>query len=374
MLAALRALFWTSSALIAWTQALYAPALYALRRAKGMPPVAPAGDFEPSVTLIVAAYNEEAVIEAKVRNALALDWPREKLELIVAVDGSGDRTAERARAAGADVVLELPRGGKIRAQDAGVRAARGEVVAFGDANALWAPDALRELMRPFADAAVGYVCGQVRFTNEAGTNQEGLYWRYEMFLRAQESALASVTGGNGAIYAVRREAYVEVDPIMGHDLSFPFRMVKNGWRAVYQPSARATEKMVPSIEGEWARKRRMMSHGWPIVVKGGLADPRGYSPLYALMIVSHRLLRYGTPFLHVALALSTLALLRRGRVYRLAALAQAGLLAAAFSGSRARPALVARYYVLTTAALAAGLYDWLRHGTPAGWDAAEGTR
>ena len=120
-----------------------------------------------------------------------------------------------------------------------------------------------------------------------------------MFLRAQESALASVTGGNGAIYAVRREAYVEVDPIMGHDLSFPFRMVKNGWRAVYQPSARASEKMVPSIEGEWARKRRMMSHGWPIVIKGGLADPRGYSPLYALMIVSHRLLRYGTPFLHV---------------------------------------------------------------------------
>ena len=144
------------------------------------------------------------------------------------------------------------------------------------------------------------MCGRVEFTNEAGTNQEGLYWRYEMWLRAQESALASVTGGNGAIYAVRREAYVEVDPIMGHDLSFPFRMVKDGWRAVYQPAARATEKMVPSIEGEWARKRRMMSHGWPIVVKGGLADPRGYPPLYALMIVSHRLLRYGTPLLHVA--------------------------------------------------------------------------
>ena len=235
-------------------------------------------------------------------------------------------------------MLELPRGGKIRAQDAAVRAARGDVIAFGDANALWAPDALRALMRPFADAQVGYVCGQVTFTNEAGTNQEGLYWRYEMFLRAQESALASVTGGNGAIYAVRREAYVEVDPIMGHDLSFPFRMVKNGWRAVYQPAARATEKMVPSIEGEWARKRRMMSHGWPIVIKGGLADPRGYSPLYALMIVSHRLLRYGTPFLHVLTALATLALLRRGGVYQAAAAAQAALVAAAFApGARPSP-------------------------------------
>jgi cellulose synthase/poly-beta-1,6-N-acetylglucosamine synthase-like glycosyltransferase len=369
-----RTVFWLSATLIVWTQALYAPALALLRRLKGSPPVAPSGEIEPVVSLIVAAYGEEAVIAAKVANALALDWPREKLEVIVAVDGAGDRTAERARAAGADVVLELPRGGKIRAQDAGVRAARGEVVAFGDANAQWAPDALRELVKPFADPAVGYVCGQVRFVNDAGSNQEGAYWRYEMFLRAQESALASVTGGNGAIYAVRREAYVEVDPIMGHDLSFPFRMVKNGLRAVYQPTARATEKMVPSIEGEWARKRRMMSHGWPIVVKGGLADPRGYSPLYALMIISHRLLRYGTPFLHVACAVATVPLLRRGRIYRSAGAAQAALLAAAFSGAQAKPALLARYYVLTTAALAAGLYDWLRHGTPAGWEAPEGTR
>jgi hypothetical protein len=218
------------------------------------------------------------------------------------------------------------------------------------------------------------VCGQVRFTSAAGSNQEGLYWRYELWLREQESALASVTGGNGAIYAVRREAYVEVDPIMGHDLSFPFRMVKNGRRAVYQPAARASEKMVPSIEGEWARKRRMMSHGWPIVVKGGLLDPRGYPPLYAVMVASHRLLRYGTPFLHLLAAGASLALLRRGRVYALAAAAQAALVAAAFAGGKARPFLLARYYVLTTAALAAGLYDWLRHGTEAGWEAAEGTR
>jgi hypothetical protein len=373
-LAAVRALFWISSALIVWTQALYAPALALLRRLKGSPPTAPTGEFTGFVTVVVAAYNEETVIDAKVRNALALDWPRERLEIIVAVDGAADATAARARAAGADQVLELPRGGKIRAQDAAVRAARGEVIAFSDANALWEPDALTELTKPFADPAVGYVCGRVEFTNEAGTNQEGVYWRYEMWLRAQESALASVTGGNGAIYAVRREAYVEVDPIMGHDLSFPFRMVKNGWRAVYQPAARASEKMVPSIEGEWARKRRMMSHGWPIVIKGGLSDPRGYPPLYASMIVSHRLLRYGTPLLHVLTALATLALLRKGRVYQAAAAAQAALLAAAFSGAKARPALVARYYVLTTAALAAGLYDWLRHGTPAGWDAPEGTR
>ena len=372
----MRPLFWISAALILWTQALYAPALAVLRRLKGSPPVAPEGDIEPSVTLVIAAYNEQAVIAAKVANALALDWPRERLEVIVAVDGASDDTAARARAAGADVVLELPRAGKIRAQDAAVRAARGDVIAFGDANALWAPDALRQLMRPFADPQVGYVCGQVAFTNEAGTNQEGLYWRYEMFLRAQESALASVTGGNGAIYATRRASYIEVDPIMGHDLSFPFNMVKRGWKALYAPTARASEKMVPSIEGEFARKRRMMSHGWPIVLHGGLLSPKGYGPLYALMIVSHRLLRYAMPFLHLLALLANLLLLTTSPVYVVTMALQCALVGAAVLARwiPARVLLVARYYVLTQAALAAGLWDWRRHGTEAGWSPPEGTR
>jgi cellulose synthase/poly-beta-1,6-N-acetylglucosamine synthase-like glycosyltransferase len=273
-------------------------------------------------------------------------------------------------------VLELPRGGKIRAQDTAVRQARGELVAFSDANAFWEPDALRRLVAPFADPRVGYVCGQVRFVNDGGTNQEGLYWRYEMALRGLESRLASVTGGNGAIYATRRESYIEVDPIMGHDLSFPFNMVKRGWRALYAPDARASEKMVPSIEGEFARKRRMMSHGWPIVLRGGMLSPKGYGPLYALMILSHRVLRYAMPFLHLIVLFTSFALVDRGWPY-VAAVALQGLVLGAAALARwvpARACLVARYYVLTTAALAAGLWDWRRHGTQAGWEPAEGTR
>jgi glycosyltransferase involved in cell wall biosynthesis len=376
-----RAIFWGAVAKLAWTQVGYGAFLAVLRRLRGNPPVAPAGDVgSPKVSLIVAAYNEEAVIAGKVANALALDWPRDRLELVVAVDGGAeagaDATAARAREAGADLVLELPRGGKVRAQDAAVAASSGELLAFSDANAAWEPGALRALLAPFADPAVGYACGQVRFVNDAGTNQEGLYWRYDMWLRANESALASVTAGNGAIYAVRRSAYMHVDAVMGHDLSFPFSIVKRGFRAIYAPEARATEKMVPSIEGEWARKRRMMSHAWPIVLRGGLLSPRGYSPLYALMILSHRVLRYASPLLHVAAAGATLALLREGPAYRAAALAQVGLLGAAAAGGRVRlrPLLLARYYVATTAALALGLYDHLRHGTPAGWEAPEGTR
>jgi hypothetical protein len=133
--------------------------------------------------------------------------------------------------------------------------------------------------------------------------------------------------------------------------------------------------MVPTIEGEWRRKRRMMSHAWPIVLRGGMLSTRGYDPLYALMIVSHRVLRYAAPALHAAIVLSALA--GRDRPLQRAALAaHAAVLAAALAGGRrqARPLLLARYYVLTTASVAAGLYDHLRHGTAAGWDAAEGTR
>src|SRR3954452_8050178 len=370
--------FWLSAGLLVYAQAGYGLLLAALSRLRVRPQSAPspAPDGLPSVSLVVAAYAEKPVIAGKVANAVALDYPRERLEIVVACDGSPDATAQRAREAGADVVLELPRGGKIRAQDAAVERSRSDIVAFSDAIALWERDALARLVEPFADAAVGYVCGQVQFVNEAGTNEEGLYWRYEMWLRQLESRLASVTGGNGAIYATRRDDYLVVDPIMGHDLSFPFNMVKRGRRAVYVPAARATEKMVPTIEGEFARKRRMMSHTWPIVVHGGLLSPRGYPPLYGLMVFSHRVLRYATPFLHLlALALNA-ALLGDGALYTATFALQLAVLAAAAAAplARVRPLLLARYYVLTNASSVAGLFDWLRQGTPAGWEPAEGTR
>jgi len=371
--------FWTSAGLLVYAQLGYPLLLWLLAwasRTAGPAPDEAVGGEGPLVSLVIAAHAEAPVIAAKVANALSLDWPRERLEVIVACDGSPDDTAERAREAGADVVLELPRGGKVRAQDAAVERARGEILCFSDANAIWEPAALRRLAARFGDDEVGYVCGQVRFLDAGGNNQEGLYWRYEMALRGLESQLASVTGGNGAIYAVRREAYLVVDPVMGHDLSFPFNMVKRGWRAVYEPEARATEKMVPTIEGEFARKRRMMSHAWPIVLRGGLLCPRGYSPLYALMIASHRALRYAGPFLHVLALVANVLLLGSGWIYLAAFVLQLAVLAGALAGRvlRARPLMIARYYVLTTASVAAGLWDYLRHGTPAGWAPPEGTR
>jgi cellulose synthase/poly-beta-1,6-N-acetylglucosamine synthase-like glycosyltransferase len=353
-------------ALLAYAQAGYGLLLALLTRGRSEPAAPPLPAELPTVSLIIAAHREADVITAKVHDALAQDWPRHRLEVVVACDGSPDDTPARARAAGADRVLELPWGGKVAAQDAAVRVARGEVLAFSDANARWEPGALRALVARLLAPDVGLVAGRVTFTG-GETNQEGLYWRLEMWLRERESVLHSITAGNGAIYAVRRAAYHPGDPVMGHDLRLPTEVVRAGFRAVDEPAARATERMVPTVEGEWRRKRRMMSHAWPIVLRGGLLDPRGLPAPYLLALVSHRWLRYASPFLHLA---ALLASLRRPR----ALAAHALVLALAAAPVRARPALLARYYVLTTASIAFGLADHLRHGTPAGWSPPEGTR
>ncbi|HEX6459173.1 MAG TPA: glycosyltransferase family 2 protein [Thermoleophilaceae bacterium] len=366
---ALEIVFWCSLGLLVYTHAGYPLLLLAL--ARGRRESLPADPAEPpTVSLVVAAYDEEGVIEEKVRNALALDYPRDRLELIVASDGSEDRTVELATAAGADVVLDLPRVGKAAAQDAAVESARGEIVAFSDANSLWAPDALRRLVAPLSDPSVGYVCGQVRFTSSDGAaNQEGAYWRYEMAVRSLESRLGGITAGNGAIYALRRFHYKPGDPYTG-DLSLPFRMARRGLRAVYAASALAEEPMVPTLEGEFRRKRRMMSRAFGTVLRGGMLNPRGYSPLFGFELFSHRVLRYGSPLLHLVALGTNIALLGHGAIYAVMLGLQIAFLAAAALGAFVplRPLRLAYYYVLVTASIAVGFVDWLRGGTPLVWE------
>jgi cellulose synthase/poly-beta-1,6-N-acetylglucosamine synthase-like glycosyltransferase len=373
---AVEVIFWVAAGLIVYTHVGYPLVLGLLARLHSpSAPPAPAPEL-PSVSLIVAAHDEEAVVADKVRDALALDYPRELLEVIVASDGSADATAARAEAAGADLVLDLGRAGKLETQNAAVDRSTGELLAFSDANATWTPDALRELVAPFADPNVGYVCGQARFVDQGGSNQEGAYWRLELATRALESRLAGVTAGNGAIYAVRRSAYLRLGPASSHDLSFPFMLSKRGWRAVYAPRAVAEENMVATLEGEFARKRRMMRGLWDEVVGDGMLSPRGYRPLYAWQIASHRVLRYLTPLLHLIALGTNIALVGASPVYVVTLAAQVVVLvAAALAGAvPVRGFQLARYYVLTTASIAAGLWDRARLGTPGAWEKAEGTR
>jgi len=244
-----------------------------------------------------------------------------------------------------------------------VRETTSNVVAFSDANATWAPDALRRLVADLADPEVGYVCGRLRLEEAAGSNREGLYWRYELWLREQESRLGSVTGGNGAIYALNRADYIEVDPRWGHDLALPYRMVQAGRRAVYEPAALAFEQPTPTNEAEHARKVRMFEHCWEITLRGSML--RRLPPLYLVSIVSHRLLRYGSGLLHVALLGTSVLLVPAGWPYVLALLAQLGL-AAAFAAR----VPIARYYVYVSCATVQALWNYLRRGVPAAWDPA----
>jgi cellulose synthase/poly-beta-1,6-N-acetylglucosamine synthase-like glycosyltransferase len=277
---ALEIVFWASLGALAWTHIGYPAAIAALARLRPRPPRR--APILPVVTLIVPAHNEEDVIERKLENVLQLDYPSDQLDVVVASDDSVDATHDIV--AGFEPrgvrLIRCERGGKVAAQDRAVRESAGEIVAFGDANVEWDTDALRELVAPFADPAVGMACGQVRLVNPSGgTNQEGVYWRYEMWLRARESLVHSMTGSNGAIYAVRREAYREVDPRFGHDLSFPYLMVQNGYRAVYEPRARATENMTTDIEDEFRRKVRMFEHAWLMLFRGRMFRLR-VGPVY----------------------------------------------------------------------------------------------
>jgi len=351
-------LFWGSLAALVWTHALY-PATVALAGRLHRRRIVQDDAYRPRVAVIVTAFNEERSIVQRLENLHELDYPPELLELVVTSDASTDRTEELAEEAGARVIRN-PRGGKVAAQDAAVRATEAEVVAFTDANSTWSLDALRKLVRNLADPGVAYVCGRLRLEAPDGSNKEGVYWRYELVTREGESRLGSITAGNGAIYALRRSDYAEVDPRFGHDLALPYLMVQRGRRAVYESEALASERPTPTNESEYRRKVRMFEHAWLIVLRGRML--RRQPPGYFLALVSHRHLRYASGVLHLLLFATSLALLGEGEVYAVFLGLQLGLLAAALAGVG-----LARYYVLITWATVVALWNYLRRGVPATW-------
>jgi cellulose synthase/poly-beta-1,6-N-acetylglucosamine synthase-like glycosyltransferase len=369
-------LFWVSLAALVWTHVGYAlvTALAARMRRRRVD----AREIEPSVSVVVAAHNESDVIERRVRNLLDLDYPRERIEVVVASDASTDGTDEVVERLAAEdgrvKLVRCERGGKVAAQNRGVGESTGEIVAFSDANALWQRDALRKLVRSFADPAVGYVTGRASYEAADGTNREGAYWRFELWLRAQESRLGSVTAGNGPIYAVRRSDWVDVQPWCGHDLGLPYLMVQRGRRAVYDSDAVSTEKPSRDIEDEYRRKVRMLRGAWVHVFRGML---RRVGPVYFVELISHRLLRYASGILHLVLLGSSIVLVGEGWVYLVVLAAQVIWLLLAGAGKLRLPipgAGLAYYYFVVTWATIAGLVRYVRFGPPLLWERIEGTR
>lgn len=373
--------FWLLLAAAVYVYAGYPLLLLALRAFGGSRPVA-AADIEPDVTLVISAFNESAVIGAKLDNSLALDYPAARLQIIVVSDASDDGTDDIVRAyrdRGVELLAMPERGGKTVGLNAAVARARSEYVVFSDANAMYGRDVVRTLVRNFADPAVGAVVGESTYVDPSAESErsEGLYWRYETMIKRLESQVGSVVGGDGAIYAVRRALYRPMRADALSDFVNPLQVVRDGHRCVYEPAARSYERAAGEFAQEFRRKVRIVNRAWRALAR----MPELLNPLrhgrFAWQLWSHKLLRWLVPALLLALLGVSIALAGQGNIYRLALGAQGAFYLLALAGGALQrrasmPALfsIPYYFCLVNAASAIGIIDAFRGRTYTTWATA----
>ncbi|HVR28422.1 MAG TPA: glycosyltransferase family 2 protein [Thermoanaerobaculia bacterium] len=309
---AIEAAFWLSLLLVAYVYAGY-PLLLAVW-SRWRPRPVERGGAEPTVSLVMAVRNERERLERKLENCLALDYPPEKLQIVVSLDGSCDGTAgvaARYAARGVEVVRSERHRGKAAALNSGVAAARGEIVLFCDARQRLDPGAVRELVACFTDPSVGAASGELVLLDDSGgvaAGGVGLYWRYEKVVRAMESRVHSAVGATGALYAIRRELWAPLpEDTLLDDVLVPMRIVLAGRRTVFEPAARAYDREAPP-ELEFARKVRTLAGNFQLLgLLPGLLSPRS-NPVF-VQFVSHKLGRLAVPHLLIVLLVSNLFLL-----------------------------------------------------------------
>ena len=363
--------FWLSIATLAYAYGGFALLVAAVGRWRRRD--VRAAPVTPAVSVIVAAFNEEAVIAERLDNALAFDYPAERLEIIVASDGSVDATdAIVSRYASRGVrLLPLPRRGKIHALNAAVDHATGEVLVFSDANTMCDRDALRALVRNFADPAVGAVAGHTSYrlpaASESSSQGERVYWEYDTWLKQLESFTGSVVSAHGGLYALRRELYrVVPDSAVTDDFAISTAVVEQGYRLVFEPEARATEFAVPEAQREFRRRVRLMTRGLRgVLLRRRLLNPYRYG-FYAVVLFSHKVVRRMAPVPLVVLAVSSAYLASSGPLFLAAAGGQALFYGVAALGCvlrRARvggwkPLYIPFYYCMANAASAVALMQF----------------
>ncbi len=281
------------------------------------------GPCEPTVSILIAAYNEEACIACTIENKLALDYPREKLEVIVVSDGSTDRTEEIVRAytkQGVKLLRQAPRYGKTAALNQAMSRAAGEVLVFSDANSMYEPDALRYLVENFHDPRVGYVTGKLIYVTPQGTTiGDGCsaYMKYENFIRVQETHLGSIVGVDGGIDAIRRSLYRTMKSDQIPDFVLPLRVAEQGYRVVYEPRAILREEANTTSEGEYRMRVRVSLRSlWALKEMRRLLNVTRYG-LFSWQLLSHKVLRYQAFALLVLMYLINAALWMSGPLYQL---------------------------------------------------------
>jgi len=343
---------------------------------------------EPSVTLIISAYNEQNVIAAKLMNSLALDYPAGKLDVVVVSDCSSDRTDSIVRGfagRGVKLVRTAERRGKTSGLNCALKGISSDIVLFSDANALYDRSAVRRLVRHFADPAVGYAVGWARYEDAAETaagRSEGAYWDMEVRLKQWESSYSSVVGGDGAIYAIRTMLY---EPLLESDINDfvnPLQIVARGYRGVFDAEAWCSEKVAGRFDKEFARKVRIVNRSF----NGLLRVPRVCNPWqngrFAWQVISHKLLRWFSPFILCCHFTAAVVAMSDGPVGVLASTAVCGYGAIAVlalaGGMYGRSAVVVgfrfipHYFVIMNVALATGILLRLKGRVITVWETVRG--
>lgn len=375
----LQVVFFVCAALTIFHYLVYPAFVILLARAAGKvePPEEADDAALPTVSVIIAAYNEERVIRDKLLNTLSLSYPAQRLEVVVAADGSNDATRDIAASfaeQGVRVLHDPQRRGKTAALNRGVAVARGEIVVFSDANNMFDADALRKLVRHFADPRVGGVCGLKQIYESKDRESavgDGLYWKYESAIKTAESRLGSITNADGEIFAIRRALYRPLDEsLINDDAAITFDLVRAQRRVLYEPAARSYEQASISIEDDFNVKVRMVSGGFQTLAQEWrfLLPPRR---AFALAFLSHKVLRWIAPELLIVMLISSALLAASGSLLFIALLAMQVafyLLAVAGwllrkRGPLAMPLYVPFYFCAMNTAALFGLYRHVTRST-----------
>ena len=375
----LKIVFWLSAAALCYTYVGYPLLLMLVSRLRGR--AVRVAEWTPHVTAIITAYNEERDLAAKLENTLALDYPKERLEIIVASDCSSDRTDEIARsfaARGVRLHRQPERLGKTAAQNAAVELARGEIILFSDATTLYQPDVLRVMVGNFADPTVGCVAGRLIYVDpgQSGVGRGARsYWDYEVLLKRYESRVCSLIGVSGCLYAVRRSAYVPLYNEACSDFIIATKMVEQGLRTIYEPAAVCTEETNDRTHKELRMRVRVITQTYTDLWRHRAMMNPLRSGFYAVQLFSHKVMRYLVPVFLLALLAASAALAPRSAFYALTLAAQLVCYAAAAAGwlleragRRAGPLAFPQYFVLANLAALLAFYKFLRGERYARWE------
>lgn len=371
-------LFWISALLIAYTYLGYPLWLFTQKKIS-LKPVTK-GLYEPTVSVVIAARNEEQAILRRLENLLGQTYPPEKLQIIVVSDGSTDRTVETVRQLSENRVMVIPletNQGKAVALNAGINAAQGEIIVFTDARQQFEPDVLQQLVANFADEKVGCVSGELLFLKDVDSTIQaeiGAYWKYEKWIRKAESATGSVVGATGAIYAIRRNLYQALPQgTLLDDVLTPMRIVIQGYRTIFDETAIAYDVVSKNTSQEWKRKVRTLAGNWQLLS----LQPALLIPVInpnCLRFVSHKLMRLIVPAALVTLLFSSFFL--TGPFYLGILLLQLLCYSAALIGCslptarRFRLINLSYFFLVMNAAATAGFWRWITGRATTAWQPA----